>query len=78
MNNRIISMLTVIAIGLTVNGNLIAAGDMTGQNPIELTVQLGDSSNALRFTPSDLEFETGKLYKLVLHNASNTKHYFSS
>ncbi|MEH6576811.1 MAG: hypothetical protein V7731_06995 [Amphritea sp.] len=78
MNNRIISMLAVIAISLMANGNLLAVGDMTGQDPIELRVQLGDSSNALLFTPPDLEFETGKLYKLVLHNPSNTKHYFSS
>ena len=46
--------------------------------PIEIKVQLGDSSNAMRFFPANLEFETGKLYKLVLHNSSGTKHYFSS
>ena len=56
-----------------------AAGDMTAQDPIEVEVQLGNSEGALRFFPSDLELETGKLYKLVLHNpGSGVKHYFSS
>jgi len=51
---------------------------MTEQKPMEIKVQLGDSGNTLRFYPANLEFETGKLYKLVLHNLSGTKHYFSS
>ena len=55
-----------------------ATGDLTKQNPIEVRVLLGDSNNALRFIPAQLSFETGKLYKLVLHNASSLKHYFSS
>jgi uncharacterized cupredoxin-like copper-binding protein len=28
--------------------------------------------------PSELRFETGKLYKLILRNASNAPHYFTS
>jgi uncharacterized cupredoxin-like copper-binding protein len=32
----------------------------------------------LRFFPNVLEFETGKLYRLVLVNTSPQKHYFSS
>ncbi len=32
----------------------------------------------MRFYPANFEFETGKLYKLVLQNSSGTKHYFSS
>jgi uncharacterized cupredoxin-like copper-binding protein len=30
------------------------------------------------FEPSRLKFETGKLYKLVLHNPSSDPHYFTS
>jgi uncharacterized cupredoxin-like copper-binding protein len=30
------------------------------------------------FVPNRLRFETGKLYKLVLRNASNDPHYFTS
>jgi uncharacterized cupredoxin-like copper-binding protein len=60
------------------NGIAIAAGDLTEQSPVEVKVQLGDRNNALRFFPDKLEFETGKLYKLVLQNPSSTAHYFSS
>ena len=59
-------------------GMAIAAGDMTEQNPVEVKVELGDKNTALRFFPEKLEFETGKLYKLVLQNPSSTAPYFSS
>lgn len=78
MSKKFIFVFTIIAVGLIANGSVIASGDMTGQKPIEVKVQLGDTKNAMRFFPSNLEFETGKLYKLVLHNAGATKHYFSS
>jgi uncharacterized cupredoxin-like copper-binding protein len=55
-----------------------AEGDMTAQDPIEVTVNLGNENNKLRFFPSTLEFETGKLYKLVIKNPSKQKHYFSA
>jgi uncharacterized cupredoxin-like copper-binding protein len=55
-----------------------AEGDMTAQDPIEVTVNLGNENNKLRFFPSTLEFETGKLYKLVIRNPSKQKHYFSA
>lgn len=57
---------------------LFAAGDMTAQNPIEVELRLGDTGNALRFYPDNLQFETGRLYKLVLFNPSRQKHYFSA
>jgi uncharacterized cupredoxin-like copper-binding protein len=65
-------------IGFGGSSAAIAAGDMTEQNAVEVKVELGDKNNALRFFPAKLELETGKLYKLVLHNASATAHYFSS
>ena len=55
-----------------------AEGDLTKQDPILMAVQLGDEHDALRFVPDVLTFETGKLYKLEIHNASQQKHYFSS
>lgn len=55
----------------------VARGDLTRQTPIEVEVQLG-VGEAHRFSPSHLEFETGKLYKLVLINDSSVKHYFTS
>lgn len=66
-------LLTVLSPGV-VN----AAGDMTAQTPIEVTLSLGDMQDALRFVPARLSFETGRLYKLVLHNPSRQKHYFSA
>lgn len=55
-----------------------AAGDLTSQQPVELKVQLGNDKDALRFFPETINLETGKLYRLVLFNASPQKHYFSS
>lgn len=55
-----------------------AAGNLAGQDPIEVRVELGTSAGDLVFIPDDLTFETGKLYKLVLTNPSASKHYFTS
>ena len=72
-------MLALTAIfGFAGTATAFAAGDLTAQGAIEVRVQLGDKENALRFFPDRLELETGKLYKLALHNASATAHYFSS
>lgn len=57
---------------------LYAAGDLTDQTPIEVTVNLGNAKDNLRFYPNALQFETGKLYKLVIKNPSKQKHYFTS
>ncbi len=55
-----------------------SAGDLTKQQPIELRIQLGNKDNALRFFPETVQWETGKLYRLILSNPSPQKHYFSS
>lgn len=54
-----------------------AAGDLSKQDPIEVTVDLGAPGKHV-FIPSTLRFETGKLYKLVLRNLSGDPHYFTS
>ena len=54
-----------------------AAGNLAGQQPIEVTVDLGKPGQHV-FVPSQIKFETGKLYKLVLRNPSNDPHYFTS
>ncbi len=54
------------------------AGDMTSQQAIEMVVNLGDKDNKLQFYPSSLQFETGRLYKLVIRNPSRQKHYFTA
>lgn len=57
---------------------LYAASDLTDQQPIEVTVKLGNAQDNLRFYPDSLQFETGKLYKLIIKNPSKQKHYFTS
>ena len=54
-----------------------AAGDLSRQTPIEVTVDLGRPGQHA-FVPNQLKFETGKLYKLILRNASDAPHYFTS
>jgi uncharacterized cupredoxin-like copper-binding protein len=54
-----------------------AAGDLSKQQPIEVVVNLGKGGEH-GFFPNRLRFETGKLYKLVLRNASSNPHYFTS
>jgi uncharacterized cupredoxin-like copper-binding protein len=54
-----------------------AAGNLAGQQPIEVTVDLGKPGEHA-FMPSNIKFETGKLYKLILRNTSNDPHYFTS
>jgi len=44
----------------------------------EITVSLGNSSGELKFFPSNLQFQTGKEYKLRLDNPSPVKHYFTA
>ena len=65
-----------VLLGL-VSGAAIAAGDLSKQAPIEMTVALG-SPGKHEFAPKQLRFETGKLYKLILRNDSNDPHYFTS
>jgi uncharacterized cupredoxin-like copper-binding protein len=54
-----------------------AAGDLSRQQPIEIAIELGKPGEHL-FSPNQLRFETGKLYKLVLRNPSSNPHYFTS
>ena len=59
------------------SGGALAAGNLAGQTPIDVTVDLGKPGQHV-FEPRLLKFETGKLYKLILRNASNDPHYFTS
>ena len=55
------------------------AGDLSHLKPITVQVNLGKKGVAKhRFHPAKLTFETGKLYRLVIHNPSDSKHYFTS
>ena len=59
------------------SGAALAAGDLSRQTPIDVTVDLG-SPGKHEFAPKQLKFETGKLYKLTLRNSSSDPHYFTS
>jgi uncharacterized cupredoxin-like copper-binding protein len=52
--------------------------NLSGQTPIEISLNLGTSSNELKFEPNHLEFKVGQKYKLLLSNPSSTKHYFTA
>ena len=67
---------TSVVLGIA-SGAAIAAGDLSRQTPLELTVDLG-SPGKHEFVPKQLKLETGKLYKLILRNTSNDPHYFTS
>jgi uncharacterized cupredoxin-like copper-binding protein len=70
-------MATLIASVILIAGVAHAAGNLAGQTPIEVLVELGKGGQ-FAFVPSHLRFETGKLYKLVLKNPSPDPHYFTS
>lgn len=76
--HKAIPLFMVMLTGFAIPSAGWSAGDLTRQTPIAVQVDLGTKTGELVFAPEDLVFETGKLYQLVLHNPSDTKHYFSS
>jgi uncharacterized cupredoxin-like copper-binding protein len=66
----------VIVIGLLATAGAQAA-ELGKQKPIEVIVQLSTKSGELAITPSDLRLQTGKRYRLVINNPSNSTHYLS-
>ena len=54
------------------------SGNLLKQTPVNITVSLSNSAGELKFFPNNLEFTTGKRYKLQLTNPSPQKHYFTA
>lgn len=53
--------------------------DLTRQKEIEKIVLLkGEQGKVHFYEPNELVFNTGKLYKLIIKNESDSKHYFTS
>ena len=53
--------------------------DLTRQTPIEKSIYLkGELGMKHFYLPNELIFDTGKLYKLIIKNESDSKHYFGS
>lgn len=75
-----LALSTIVAFGVVsfVGADTFAV-DLSQQKPIEILVEMGEAgTNEHRFYPDKLTLETGKLYRLVLHNPSNSAHYFYS
>lgn len=68
----------VTAALLSTSSLAFAAGDMSRQENIVMTMVLGTPSGELKFTPDRLSLETGKLYTLRLENPGAKPFYFSS
>ena len=66
-----------LAIASPVNPKIIGV-DFTKQPAIAIKVSLSNNVNELKFTPDHFTFESGKRYKLMLSNPSESKHYFTS
>ena len=66
-----------LAIASPVNQKTIGV-DFTKQPAIVIKVSLSNEANELKFTPDHFNFESGKRYKLMLSNPSESKHYFTS
>ena len=55
------------------------SNDLTRQKEIEKIVLLKGEIGKIHFyDPNELVFKTGKLYKLIIKNESDSKHYFTS
>jgi uncharacterized cupredoxin-like copper-binding protein len=76
MKSHVFAMAVAAGLGAA-TAVALAAGNLAGQPPIEVTVELGRTGQHA-FVPDKLRFETGKLYKLVLTNPSSDPHYFTS
>ena len=55
------------------------SNDLTRQKEIEKIVLLKGQKGKIHFyDPNELVFKTGKLYKLIIKNESDSRHYFTS
>lgn len=73
--------LRAVAVGLValgIAGFSQAGGDLTRQEPVKLSMTLGNAKGEHRFNPDSLSLETGKLYVLRLDNPSPNDYYFGS
>ena len=70
---------SIASVALFLTPSAFAGGNLAKQKVTEVRLDLGrDGVDTHKYYPDTLTFETGKLYKLVIHNPSNSKHYFTS
>ena len=59
--------------------NYVSTNDLTRQDPIVKRILLkGIQGKHHFYEPDEITFNTGKLYKLIIKNISDSKHYFTS
>lgn len=76
MKLYIINIFIILLIYMPYNSH---SADLTRQKEIEKIVLLKGEKGKIHFyDPNELVFETGKLYKLIIKNESDSKHYFTS
>ena len=75
---QILQQVAIYCIAITLFSLLWLPTASANPELTEVKVSLGNSAGELKFFPSNLEFETGEQYKLLLDNPSPTKHYFTA
>ena len=76
MKLYIINIFIILLINVSYNSH---SADLTRQKEIEKIIWLKGEQGRMHFyEPNELVFKTGKLYKLIIKNDSDSKHYFSS
>ena len=55
----------------------LSSYDVSGKGVLDAHMDLGDADNAFVFSPNELTFEQGRVYKLTLSNPSKVEHYFT-
>ena len=76
MKLYIINIFIILLINVPYNSH---SADLTRQKEIEKIVLLKGEQGKIHFyEPNELVFNTGKLYKLIIKNESDSKHYFTS
>ena len=76
---KIVTKFYIYLVFISLINSMSLALDLTRQDAIVKTVLLkGEEGDSHFYDPANLTFDTGKLYKLIIKNESNSKHYFSS
>ena len=76
MKLYIINIFITLLVNISYNSH---SADLTRQKEIEKIILLKGEQGRIHFyEPNKLVFKTGKLYKLIIKNDSDSKHYFSS
>jgi len=71
-------LIVLTAFLFNVSQSVLAAEPTSVPEAFEVKVSVGSADGQYRFTPSELTFERGKYYKLVIHNPGKEDHYFTS